>query len=399
MTYTQRQLSEARDQMMKEVNLDVYESIIKNILNSSESTSACDYNPRWLEAWASAKAPLYLEFGGRLKVTKEIDTQVEAEECREIALRFCEEDFAEDRFLLVREVFKSIVGAKAGYDMQRKRYDDGGENTAEILSNISMEDIANNSLSVSVTLFNKKYQRGNKITSLLRDLVKREDRESFDIIYSRFLQSLSAKGLMSVSIDPIDFLTMSENKSNWSSCHNLQGEYKAGVVSYMLDPHTTVSYVQNSELVEYRIAGGHKWNSKKWRQIVFVDPEHSTFAQSRQYPSDNKGFNDGVYEILTTEVFPDTDFKKLSSEEGTVGPSNSGWVLDEVEGGGEELHYNDLIHYSCKRTFAFPKDMKFEDVPSIYVGAEVECICGCGEYVEACNRLHSPCHYDEDEYY
>ena len=53
------------------------------------------------------------------------------------------------------------------------------------------------------------------------------------------------EGYLYLSVDPRDFLTLSENDSNWYSCQSLDGDYRSGDLSYMVDGTTIVAYLAN----------------------------------------------------------------------------------------------------------------------------------------------------------
>ena len=77
-----------------------------------------------------------------------------------------------------------------------------------------------------------------------------------------------------MSIDPYDFLSISDNNHNWSSCHNLfDGEYRVGNLNYMADSVTMVGYYCSNDLFDEELEafGNIKtWNSKKWRVLIHL---------------------------------------------------------------------------------------------------------------------------------
>ena len=64
---------------------------------------------------------------------------------------------------------------------------------------------------------------------------------------SRFIQEDKIEGYLFFSVDPLDFLTISENNSHWDSCHALDRDYRAGNLSYMLDKTTIVAYLADDK--------------------------------------------------------------------------------------------------------------------------------------------------------
>lgn len=59
------------------------------------------------------------------------------------------------------------------------------------------------------------------------------------------------------------FLTSSVNTYNWRSCHALDGEYRAGNLSYMADNVTFMCYIKGEAKLQYPfLPHGISWNSK-----------------------------------------------------------------------------------------------------------------------------------------
>ena len=74
-----------------------------------------------------------------------------------------------------------------------------------------------------------------------------------------------------ISIHPLDFLTSSVNTYNWRSCHALDGEYRAGNLSYMVDKSTIICYLKGANNAKLPMFPDDvPWNSKKWRVLIYV---------------------------------------------------------------------------------------------------------------------------------
>jgi hypothetical protein len=57
---------------------------------------------------------------------------------------------------------------------------------------------------------------------------------------SMIIQEDKISGTLCMSVHPLDFLSSSENTYHWRSCHSLDGDYRAGNLSYMLDSSTVI---------------------------------------------------------------------------------------------------------------------------------------------------------------
>ena len=105
---------------------------------------------------------------------------------------------------------------------------------------------------------------------------------------SRFIQDSKVEGYLYLSVHPLDFLTLSENNSNWRSCHSLDGDYRAGNLSYMLDDTTIVAYLADDKNEQLRaLPEGMHWLDKKWRMLLHTNSFRSVIYYDRQYPFDS----------------------------------------------------------------------------------------------------------------
>lgn len=104
-------------------------------------------------------------------------------------------------------------------------------------------------------------------------------------VASMAIQNDKITGILCMSVHPFDYLSVSENVHNWRSCHALNGEYRAGNLNYMADDTTVVCYLKSAHKAELpRFPKDIKWNSKKWRVLLFFDECHNIMMAGRQYP-------------------------------------------------------------------------------------------------------------------
>lgn len=110
---------------------------------------------------------------------------------------------------------------------------------------------------------------------------------------SMILQEDKIEGYLSFSVHPLDYLSSSENNYNWRSCHSLDGEYRAGNLSYMLDNSTIVAYLSNGEAqILPNFPKEVPWNSKKWRVLLYLSNDWAMMFAGREYPfSSQNGIN------------------------------------------------------------------------------------------------------------
>lgn len=234
---------------------------------------------------------------------------------------------------------------------------------------------------------------------------------------SRFIQDTKIEGYLYFSVHPIDFLLMSENNSSWRSCHSLDGDYRSGNLSYMMDHTTFVAYLAGEEPEPFLcLPDGKKWLNKKWRMLVHTDNFENVVYYNRQYPFDSDILEGKVNEFINT--FCDKNKFRIPNHNGFSTIRINGWSealkLDyNYLLGGEDciydtrdiidesdfLGYCDLIHSpfynpvtSIKKENEYDKlletslpnkkklwDEKFKQIYSIKVGEKVPCV-RCGKH-------------------
>lgn len=102
---------------------------------------------------------------------------------------------------------------------------------------------------------------------------------------SMIIQEDKVEGTLCFSVHPLDFLSISENNHNWRSCHALNGEYRSGNLSYMVDKTTAICYLKSKqEEVLPDFPEDVKWNSKKWRVLLYFSENWDMIFAGRQYP-------------------------------------------------------------------------------------------------------------------
>ena len=110
--------------------------------------------------------------------------------------------------------------------------------------------------------------------------------EDFRIKVSQILNQKVLKGNLCLSIHPLDYVTMSDNNSDWSSCMSWMdnGCYRQGTVEMMNSPMVIVAYLTASEPMD---VCGLEWNNKKWRELMIVNKDLITNIKSYPYFNSN----------------------------------------------------------------------------------------------------------------
>lgn len=132
--------------------------------------------------------------------------------------------------------------------------------------------------------------------------------------YSDLVSNLKRNMQFVISLNPLDYLMMS-NGINWVSCHNIRsGSYMGGTLSYMLDTTSIITFVVDK--IDDDI---HKI-PRVYRQMYHY--EKNLFIQNRLYPQGNDGATN-LYDRFRKIVID--EFSDLLGVEGewkhSVGPS------------------------------------------------------------------------------
>lgn len=113
----------------------------------------------------------------------------------------------------------------------------------------------------------------------------KEALEALQAAASMIIQEDKVEGTLCLSVHPLDFLSASENNHNWRSCHALDGEYRAGNLSYMTDKCTIMCYLKSDKEEKLpNFPEDVKWNSKKWRVLLYLSENWDMMFAGRQYP-------------------------------------------------------------------------------------------------------------------
>ena len=121
---------------------------------------------------------------------------------------------------------------------------------------------------------------------------------------SRFIQGTKVCGNLYLSVDPLDFLTVSENDSSWRSCHSLDGDFRSGNLNYLLDDTSLIVYLASDKKKQLKcMPAGLLWNDKKWRMLIHTNNWKSIIYYNRQYPFTSPELLKTAYEGIEKLAF------------------------------------------------------------------------------------------------
>jgi hypothetical protein len=114
-------------------------------------------------------------------------------------------------------------------------------NDKESLSFVSPKDGSK----VTITLGMKFMKALGKVVEAYN--LDQEMFEEFRIAHSQILNDKKLSGRLCLSIHPLDYMTMSDNESDWGSCMSWRegGCYRRGTVEMMTSPVVVVAYLKS----------------------------------------------------------------------------------------------------------------------------------------------------------
>lgn len=236
--------------------------------------------------------------------------------------------------------------------------------------------------------------------------------EKFRVAHSLIHNQKIIKGELCLSIHPFDYMTMSDNDSDWESCMSWiqEGCYRRGTVDMMNSDCVVVAYIKASHDAHFSV--NMDWNNKKWRQLFIVTKDFITGVKG--YPYHNLELEKEVVQIL-----------------GQFATENLGWeyydqcpkfmdsycrcsadpkaTIETADGNEFSVHfffetdtmYNDF-HSECINHVLISTDIKEEREVYFNYSGPVVCMC-CGETgkyyedEEACYLVCDDCGNAEQE--
>ena len=228
-----------------------------------------------------------------------------------------------------------------------------------------------------------------KLSKVILKICKEEGLDKmpdFEKRYAKLSDEISPKREIItevISLNPVDFLSMSGGNS-WSSCHNIfDGEYMAGTLSYMLDDVSFVYFQIPNDTPEEEIHTVRKLKRQMW---MYSD---QVLASSRLYPQSNDTeLAKNVYEDIRNTVL-DT-FSKCLNVQDYKNPwltsySQAKKILVSGEGSAA---YPDWEEYNPGSKFCTISKLRTRaiPIPTIWVGTYPRCI-NCGREFEETDRI------------
>lgn len=233
-----------------------------------------------------------------------------------------------------------------------------------------------------------KIEPGSKLLRAFKYFIKDSElRHRLQDKASMIIQEDKIDGKLCLSVHPLDYLSLSENDHNWRSCHALDGEYRAGNLSYMCDRSTVICYLKSLRDANLpHFPQDMQWNSKKWRVLCFFSSDNNMIFAGRQYPFESK---EGIELVKDTLIPAALKLKycawrkeKISTIPGWY-PNGDAYYLDSkyIPLGSKligmhnlikddsNLHFNDLLRssfydpiYAFKKVYDHPWFLRWDEM-------------------------------------
>lgn len=279
------------------------------------------------------------------------------------------------------------------------------------MENISVDEFFGNILTHDISESNilDKINSGIRISKVFKivfDKLTPSLLDRIQTIYSTYLQKNKIEGYLVLSVHPLDFLSASENRYNWRSCHSLDGEYGLGNIQYMKDDITFMGYlltVDDYDFILPNFPDDILWNSKIWRTYFFLKDD--VLMRGNSYPYTSEEIVDKFTSaIVDTGLLP----KDENAEWYTLDINNEDYDYPYYGvrtkfinyGLDQQLYFNDLVDHSkyVPRAYfnkeKYPSEVNF---PRFKLGKDLLCF-RCGDRsIEIHNGLCSRC-YNNDDY-
>lgn len=340
-----------------------------------------------LRYWNDEKETIYKMFGEKLILTKEVEFNKPEQELYTDMRNLCSKYSPNNEgYDFIKEVHDFIFGSNA------YKYFNGSVRQ-EIYDLTCINFLINNVFegkTFSLTGKNGKtitIQHGCKVMKALHKIAvalefDMKNFERFRLGHSRVLNQKTVKGTLCLSIHPLDYMTMSDNESGWTSCMSWDGggEYRQGTVEMMNSEAVIVAYLKSKDDMVLTYNPRYEWNNKKWRQLFIVN--ENVLLGVKAYPYENMKLTKEVLNWLKELAEPYFNTKYTTNPVDIENHNHNFFKDIENEvyfSFWTERMYNDL-NCSGSHLCLISTNMGGTKYDFCYSGATECMVCGCTEY-------------------
>lgn len=269
---------------------ELYVNVVKKIIaNAGDINPLDDVVREYIDKWYAAKEPWIKRFGDSTSVMypEKLTFYMDEETCKARIRGFLDT-------ILVKEWCVPRDSYTFGYSKFAEFVEEQGVGAAE---NIVSKSFL---LPDGTTIVG-----GTKLLRAFKYFFNCKESLTYaQDLMNNIISDCKFTGYFHISVDPLDYLSVSENSYGWRSCHSLDGDYAAGNLEYMMDSSTLVCYIDdNSKTTIRNFPTDVPWNSKQWRMLLFSSDDGNTVFAGRQYPKTlNQIFP--VIDKMWNQLFP-----------------------------------------------------------------------------------------------
>ena len=364
-----------------------------------------------LEPYYDNKERLFKMFGNQLILEKDVEFERGADELGKIIAKEMYGDNGKlkkfrDYFVKrINELWRSTMGQDMGYEANNEPF------LTLYYEMMREENFIQNKITKlygdDTSIAFKSPKDGTKITitlgmKLMKALSRvveaydldKEMFEEFRIAHSQILNDKKLSGRLCLSIHPLDYMTMSDNDSDWGSCMSWRegGCYRRGTVEMMTSPMVVVAYLKSDRDMNLFDRYAHvseekkswTWNNKKWRELFVV--HEGEIVGIKGYPYTSRPLEKAVIEWL--RALSHENLNHYYTEEIYTRKYNESIVINEIENRynyNTRAMYNDfgLASNGEHQSVFHPAETAITDpvVKNVCYSGPGICMC-CGETVD-----------------
>lgn len=265
-----------------------------------------------LREWNANKGYLYSMLGNQFQISKDIEFEADFDELYEKVSKSCfdaytSEEIGKHSYAFYEEWLNRFVYSTS-HQYESKLYNVRNQLAYMLDTTNLVSNVWNGS---SFSVYNPqnpekpiRVSTGSKLTKMIGKIALAYDIpyfEDFRIRHSQALNQKKLKGRLTLSIHPLDYMTMSDNECDWSSCMSWKedGCYRQGTIEMMNSPMVLVAYLESANNpMAIPLSNGkvEYWNSKKWRELFIVN--NDIICEVKSYPYRNKYITGEVLDWL-----------------------------------------------------------------------------------------------------
>lgn len=273
---------------------------IKAYINDYAEVCVEDLRPI-LKTWNKSKRTLFKVFGGELQVKIPVEvprnTIIYSKQLREIYNPYTIRTTWDMEDFLHGNYAKTIIKNKFVYEAinfiikETKRDLGTVKDFTRLFSHSNVEE-GKTLCDYNFPYYNLTIRQGTKIAKAIQRILKTANYPDMHLFeewrnaISNLNSNRSIKANLVLSINPIDYMTMSDNNCDWSSCMSWinSGMYSIGTVEMMNSNVAVVAYLESK--VPYEVCGMTAPN-KSWRALLFVHKD--IMIVGKNYPYNHEG--------------------------------------------------------------------------------------------------------------